>query len=292
VVGRRRVLDHPVDVVVPMSRRRLTALKRRRLDLLGFNADGTLLAVERGLRFLSGEQARGADGSFEPGGGRSRLEQTSLATLAFLSNGHSSADRGRNPGGTSVARAVGWMRERLFGGPGAATDPGRSSQEIGAAALALCEDYMLAYGWLSPAEAQARAGEIARLATRLREVLADGVRGAADEAPWGTWALDAAARAGVIQRAPDEGARFETWVARAAEDGVGSQATPLGALAVGTALLYEERGAAKPRFLAWSRSNAQALVDRLGPTGRVLDGDSVGDTALVLLALQVAWRTY
>ena len=68
--------------------------------------------------------------------------------------------------------------------------------------------------------------------------------------------------------------------------------SPLSVLSVGTALLFAERGAEKPRFLAWSRANALELAARLGPQGHVRIGDEVGDTALVLLGLQVAYRTY
>ena len=64
------------------------------------------------------------------------------------------------------------------------------------------------------------------------------------------------------------------------------------ALSAGTALLFSERGTQKPRFLEWSRSNAERLVTRLDPTGRARTGDAVGDTALILLALQVTYRTY
>ena len=68
------------------------------------------------------------------------------------------------------------------------------------------------------------------------------------------------------------------------------------ALVEGTALLFQERGARKPRFLDWSRTHAD---DLRGLAARLADGfepgqggNAVAETALVLLTLQVAYRTY
>ncbi len=276
-----RLNDHPVGVYVPISRRKHVPTKKNRLRLLGFNAQGTMRAVEKGLRFLATEQAR--DGSFVAGGGRTALEQTSLAMLAFLADGHCSRhakdDRRQGP---VVRRGIAWIRKQA---PGLAADaPG-----IGLATMALCEDYMLSYGWLSPAEAQRRATEIDGLVDRIRKVpvITEVV------APWRTWALDAAARAGVIESTRDERRLFTAWVQDASTaNGTLSATSAFGALAVSTALLYLERGADKPRFLDWSRAHAEELVGRLSPIGKAKRGDPVGETASILLALQVAYRTY
>ncbi len=45
-------------------------------------------------------------------------------------------------------------------------------------------------------------------------------------------------------------------------------------------------------FRTWNRAAADTLRRRLGPTGAVLRGDPIADTALTLLALQAAYRLY
>lgn len=291
-VGARPLLDYPVGVVKAMSHRRLATLKRRRLNLLGFDANGTLRAVARGLRYLASRQED--DGSMPSGGGRGRLEQTGLALLAFMADGHCSRDRRESAHGRTVARGVEWLRGQLFEGGRVARVADHPGDELGLATVVLCEDYMLSYGWLSPASAQQRVTEIAGLVTAIR---GRGPGGDAQvpptERPWTVWALDAASRAGVISAAAGDRARFDAWVeaAAAAESALGAR-SPLGILAVGTALLFEERGTEKPRFMAWGREHGEALVARLDRRGRARGGDPVGDTALVLLALQVAYRTY
>jgi hypothetical protein len=285
-VERGMALDHPLHVVVPMSRRRIETLKRRRLHLLGYNAHGTMRAVEKGLRYLRSEQRE--DGAFPPGGGRGALEQTALTMLAFLADGHCTHHAAGESSGRAVARGVGWLRQDLFGAAAPEIDA-RPADELGLPTIALCEDYMLSYGRLTPAEALVRGNEIAALVNRLRASPA----AAPVAAPWRTWAIDAAARAGVIRPTAEDRRAFSAWRMAAAEaNGTLSERDAFGALAVSTALLYTERAADKPRFLAWSRAHAGSLVDRLDPIGKARSGDPVGATAGVLLALQVAYRTY
>jgi hypothetical protein len=286
----RRPLDHPVGVVKPMTHRRLPALKRRRLNLLGFDANGTLNAVARGLRYLAGAQEK--DGSMPAGGGRGRVEQTSLALLAFMADGHCSRDKRQSVNGRVVARGVRWLRGTLFpNGNGGRFDE-RTANELSLATVVLCEDYMLSYGWLSPATTQERANEIARLTSAVRAREPESAM-AAVEGPWSVWALDAAARAGVIVPDLEDQQVFAAWVSDAvALETAPGVASPLSVLAVGTALLFEERGAEKPRFTAWGQAHGEALVARLDRSGKARTGDPVGDTALILLGLQVAYRTY
>ncbi|MDJ0523143.1 MAG: hypothetical protein QNJ90_13825 [Planctomycetota bacterium] len=279
-------LSHPVGVVVAMSRRTNDYLKRRRLDLLGFNAGGTLRAVDRGLRYLGHKQR--PDGSFPGTDERDAVEQTALTLLAFLGDGHTS--RGRKERDAVVQRGVAWLRGRLIERDAGGTARLRSDAVTSSiATVALCEDYMLSFGELSTKAAQRRAEEIALLSERASARLAT-VQG--DRRTWALWALDATARSGVVTVSPADRRSFETWVAGAAEleadTESGATANAMATLSQGTALLLSERGADKPRFMRWSRTHAEQLVALLDPTGRAREGD----TALILLALQVGYRTY
>lgn len=148
---------------------------------------------------------------------------------------------------------------------------------------------MLSYGWLSPDAAERRAREISELAVRLQDRAATP---AADpvEHPWAVWGLDAAARIGVVANTDTNLRAFRRWVESAS--GATPTVSAMSFLSVGTALLYAERGAEKPRFLQWSKANAKQLAAKLGRHGYVRSEDPIGDTALVLLGLQVAYRTY
>ena len=296
---RRGLFDQPVGVVAAAVRRTDPDLKRRRLDLLGFNADGTLRAVEKGLDYLAPRQAD--DGSWSGAASeRSDLEQTSIALLAFLGDGNGSRVPDTRKGRADVVgKGVRWLRDQLFNA--SSTDAERksyldahSAKVLGPATVALCEDYMLSYGWLAPAAAEVRAREIAQLAARLETVARTGSEtnraAQAVEQPWAVWGLDAATRVGVVANTDSNLRTFRAWVESAAS--ARPTLTAMSFLSVGTALLYEERGADKPRFLAWSKANAPELAARLGPGGYVRSEDPIGETALVLLGLQVAYRTY
>jgi len=279
-------LSHPVGVLVAMSRRTKPELKRRRLQLLGFNAKGTLKAVDRGLRFLGRQQT--TVGAFRAAGEPS-VDATALVLLAFLGNGHTSRGHGERDG--VVRKGVAWLRARLFDDahPDALTSARPAG--VGAATMALCEDYMLSYGDLPPRSAQHRARELAALAAAARERLK---HEKGDERTWDVWALDATARAGIVTTSALDEKVFQAWVATAsaAAPAAGSMAGSMASLRQGTALLFAERGASKPRFLDWSRANAEPLVRRLYPTGQARSGDPVRETATILLALQVSYRTY
>ncbi len=280
--------SHPIGVVVAMSRRTKPELKRRRLQLLGFNAQGTLKAVDRGLRFLGHQQT--PSGAFRAAG-KPSVEATSVVLLAYLGSGHTSRGPGARDG--VVRKGVAWLRGRLFPEPrgAGAAAPADDAGDLGAATVALCEDYMLSYGDLPPRAAERRAKELAGLASAARARLGheQGM-----ERTWDVWALDATARAGIVTASALDEQVFQAWV-RAAAAIPASSAAGEGTMATwrrGTALLFAERGARKPRFLDWSRANAARLVRRLRPTGEAREGDPVRETATILLALQVAYRTY
>ena len=297
---------HPVGVVVPMTRRRVDGLKRRRLRLLGFNESGTLAAVDKGLGFLAPRQDV-HDGSFPAADGRDASQQTALVLMAFLGEGHTS--QGRRERDQVVDRGVGFLRRQAFGDSSGAQAPvvGTSERQaprlkpLTASALApltiaLSEDYMLSYGALTLSEADRRAAEIGVLAGQVRTVLDPAhttARLDAGTRTWLLWALDATQRTGIVAPTPGERAAFRSWVAAATTgEELAASATVEDAIIAGTALLYVERGAEKPRFMSWSRDHLEQLVDRLDPRGGARSGDPVGDTARILLALQVAYRTY
>ena len=272
--------EHPLDVTVPMLRRKSAALKGRRLDLLGFDRDGTLGAVRRGLSVLALRQD--AETGLFAGTPEHVVHNTALATLAFLGEGSASA--GRTEPDRIVGRAIQALRARAQ--PGGA---GVAPADVGVVTVALAEDYMLSYGSLTPHAAAARAAEIRALADVARARLADG--GATADEAWLVWGLDAAQRSGVVAANANDRRRFDTWVAQADPQDAGP-ANAHEALEAGLALLYQERGARKPRFTAWSRAHGESLLQLLKPTGEARAGDPVSATATVVLALQVAYRAY
>ena len=165
-------------------------------------------------------------------------------------------------------------------------------EHIGPLGVALAEDYMLSYGSLTTGAVAQRRDEIERVAAEARRRLGADAQMDPLERTWLVWALDAAQRAGASASPIHDRAVFDGWVASTADPLAGDASIPEQALAVGSALLYAERGADKPGFKRWSRANAAKLLGRLKPTGEAREGDPVGDTALVLLALQVSYRTY
>lgn len=313
---------YPPMVSGPMQVRRRDALKRGRLQLLGFDADGTLKAVGRGLKALESRQA--ADGSFPAGGGRSALGQTALALLPFLGEGNGSRTEGRLSRGV-VAPGIGWVRQSLFGPD--AQDVSDSVADLGIALKALSEDFMLSYGRLRPVEAERRVQELTRLTERIVAAQDDAGRfpGADDDmrrAVWPMWGLEAAARTGSVLPPARVAERFRTWYGsrprtgtdevaaglllartlgdsfgraaadvatrRALSDGFESQDDAFVLAATGTGLLLHDARA----FKSWSRGLDDKLIRSLLQTGVAREGDPVGDTATLLLALQVAYRTY
>jgi hypothetical protein len=301
------------------------ALRRLRLDGLGLNADGTLAAVARGLDALARRQA--ADGSFGASGGRGVVGETALALLPFLGDGHGSASEG--PGHQVVARGVAFLRGRVFTEAGDLTSAARALPVVEAGVLlkTLSEDYMLSYGRLLPGAARRRAEELRVLAAHVADQQGPTGgfgAGAGDvgTAVWPMWGLDAVARTGVTLPPAVVATRFAGWYAREAprEDPRFAAAGLLLARDLGPDFETEARAAAdvvrRPElhgeidplfvatagaglllydaaaFRAWSAGLGERLLQLLGPNGVVHRGDVVGDTALVLLALQAAYRIY
>ncbi len=258
------------------------SFKRRRLAGLGRDSESTLDAVRRGLAYLATRQR--PDGHFASEGGRSEVEQTARALLPFLGEGTSSQDRGDASSKRVVRSGIGWLRQNAFASDGAVRTS-LDADSVDVALIALSEDYTLSYGRLPAAEAEDRAREIEALTRHIRDRDA-----AATEHVWAAWALDAAARTGVIEATAKESARFGSWVASASDEA--SDGTVGGELARGSALRYLERGAAKPRLRSWMDDTTDALIGRLLPNGQAKTSEKVGDTALVLLALQVAYRGF
>jgi hypothetical protein len=249
------------------------------LERLGFDADGTLAAVRDGLRALARHQQ--PDGSFAPSEGRTRVYATALATLPFLGDGH--ASRRRTEHAESVARAVAWMREHR----GDAATP----TERGVLAVSLAEDLMLSRGRLTPAEVAARRAELASLAAALD----GGTAPTADPASavWPSLARRALAMADVVPaNAAARPASLEpSWHVLATTDAT----DPASALFQGTAILLE--GPTAKGFQRWSGTTGRDLLARLGADGMAkADGRSEGSrvegTALVLLGLELVFRTY
>ncbi len=311
--------DHPRGVVGPMLDRIETARKRVRLEGLGLDADHTLETVHRGLAALRLRQRPG--GAFAGAGDRTDLGETALALLPFLGDGNGSrtgADQ------AVVATGVAWIRARLAAGEGELAKA--PAFELGIALKALSEDYMLSYGRLTPHEASTRATEIAALTGRVVGSQRDdgsfaGAENDLRRAIWPMWGLEAAARTGAVLPPASVAERFAAWfertdratpmddaasllltrqlgervraavrsrAARVAETGVSIDAEPFVLATTGAGLVREAPAA----FRAWSRDLDRRLARRLTSVGVVRDGDPVGDTALVLLALQAAYRTY
>jgi hypothetical protein len=276
-----RSFEHPAEVTVAMARRRQDFLKRRTLALLGFDADGTMRAVGRGLSWLAGEQQ--GDGAFAAPGDRDRLLRTSLALLPFLGEAYCSASPDDQRFGRVVQRGIARLRADTFEEDGRLRVDGTETESLGCLATALSEDYMLSFGRLTVAEAASRRVELTTLHARLA---AEGERAG----PWAHLGGDAVRRSGVLGISTEEDARFRAWTHRMASLAPGED--PWQVFLKGASLLRQERGASKPRFLAWSEEHAEALVARLLPDGRARGDDPLRDTAAVLLALQAAYRSY
>lgn len=318
--------DHPRPVALSMVIRRSDALKRRQLTRYGMDASGTLRVVKRGLDALEGR--RRADGSFPAGGGRSTIGQTALALLPFLADGESSrtGDRAERV----VAHGIAWLRGRVFGddlvGPRATVEGEVPIAELGMALRALSEDYMLSYGHLAPGEAARRATELGALARKVEDAQRpDGsFPGSADDvraAVWPMWGLEAVVRTGAVEAPEEVPLRFRRWyvasdrsdptfaaaglllhrelgedflpearrhATRLLLDADASEADPFLALMAGTGLLLHDAEA----FRAWNEELGERLLDALDARGMVRKGDEVGGTALHLLALQAAYRTF
>lgn len=201
--------DHPAGVALPMLVRRFPALRERRLALLGMDGARVRAQVQRQLALLGERQA--ADGSFVPPAGDLSLERaTALAALPFLAEG-AGAPRTTREIDDRARRAVEWLRDRLFDEEGRLLESSAAADATGPAALALCEMYMLSFGGLGPVEARERRGEIVALISDLRTRASV----AQPESVVDLWAVDAAARAGLVETTSEETRTLAAWRAGA-----------------------------------------------------------------------------
>jgi len=286
----------PADRLPSASRERITSFAvgsaramwvrtsdpMKRLIEARVGTPGTLERVQRGLGALAARQ--GPDGSFAArapagatAGSVASVRATATVLLAFLGDGSSSRE------GTHrdvVAKAIAWLRVHA---PGTADVADRSL-----ACLALAEDFMLANGSMTPAESRARSLELASLRTSIATAARSGAASPGTEAAdrWAELAVAAVARAGVGPAVPA--------MLRLQPSGdlpPAPAVDPRTAMLEGADLLRGGRGAA---FATWNRATARSLGSKLSGDGLVvLDGTAnLEETALVLLALQVAYRTY
>ena len=249
---------------------------------------GTLERVQRGLEALAARQ--GADGSFAPkaplGGGAGStgdVRTTATVLLAFLGDGSSSRSGTHRD---AVARGIAWLRSH------APTTTDLADRSL--ACLALAEDFMLASGSLTPAESRGRSTELASLrtdiatATRVASPKPDvPATPRADAAErWAELALGAISRAGVGPAVP-----ATLRVHPSGDLPLAPAVDPQTAMLEGADVLRGGRGDA---FVTWNRATAKTLGARLSGDGLVVrDGTAnLEETALILLSLQVAYRTY
>lgn len=270
---RTAVAEHPPAVAIPMLVRRLDGLRQARLERLGWDAAATARRVQRTLAWLRVSQDEDGALPADAGARASSAAVTALGMLPFLAEGrHSLASGAEAADGVWLARAADHVRRTLIvsdrGGLHVRPDAPRDA--LAPAALALAEDYMLAYGQLGVGEVRRRTAEI----RTLLDALPPG--GAHDAGPWHVWAADAAARAGIRPlRAGEVG--FPRWAAGVASP-MPAASTGLAALEGVTAGVWRRLsggGTDVPHPPAAGPASDQ-------PLARILD----------VLAWQAAYRTY
>ncbi|MGE0193266.1 MAG: hypothetical protein AB7T63_14620 [Planctomycetota bacterium] len=270
--ARTAVAEHPPAVAIPMLVRRLDGLRQARLERLGWDGAATARRVQRTLAWLRVNQDEDGALPADAAAALSSPAVTALGMLPFLAEGRHSLAAGADAADAAwLARAADHVRRTLLASDrnGLHVRQEAPRDALAPAALALAEDYMLAYGQLGVGEVRRRTAEI--------RALLDAVPAAADAtSPWRVWAADAAARAGIRPlRAGEVG--FPSWAA-----GV---ASPTPAASTGLAAL-EGITAGVWRRLAGNGTQAppqpQAVAVPDQPLARILD----------VLAWQAAYRTY
>ncbi len=259
------------------------SMKRRIEARVG--SEGSLDRVKAGLTALARLQNR--DGSFVDAEGRSSIRATATVLLAYLSDGHSSRGGEHRP---VVERGIGWVADHL--------DDHGASGDRALALFALAEDLILSSGFLTPAQAQVQRASLTPLAESVRSARNDARRAGTPGAPadldarWTELALVAASHAGLIGGT--------TVVATMTFDVgrmiPGNDAST--AMLDGTSLLKDPRwkDRREAAFTTWNTATARTLSSRLGADGLASGSGSAAAraelTALMLLALEVAYRTY
>ncbi len=235
-----------------------------------------LKQVQSSLRALALRQE--SNGSFPAGRAASRVRVTAAALLAFLGDGNTSR---RGDQRDVIEKGVQWLRNH-------ASDA-QDAEDRALVLSVFTEDFAFTSGDLQVAEATARKREIATLVAKIERSDA--------ASPWVGIALDGVARAGLRGRAKGE-TEGGGW-ARAYAAMPATSPEPRTAVVTGTALLLAKGDS----FLDWNRRVTGELKSRLSPDGlarsaRPSDpsvaavGDRVEETAWILLALEVPYRTY
>jgi len=280
------VLDMPVRPLMTFPRGSARAMWVRTNDSLKRAIDarvgspGALERVKSGLAALARVQA--SDGSFVDETGTASARATATVLLAFLGDGHSSFGGEHR---AVVERGIAWLSSHL---DGAEAKPGDRALGL----FALSEDLILSSGSMTPAQSRATRLPLVALAQSVADARASDRSGSPD-ARWADLALEAAARAGV---------RSVNAVAVAASIDVAS-IRPTDdvrtAMLDGSVLLKDPRVAKDrrgPAFTEWNAATMRLLGARLGADGMAKGTSSrserATETALVLLAFEVAYRTY
>jgi hypothetical protein len=256
---------------------------------------------------------------------------TGLALLPFLAEGRCSVGASGGPPDAVVSRGVAWLRGQKAADPAAgserATDLALGLLALSEDYMLAYGRFEPATASRRAGELAALAARLAALQAADGSFPGEGA-----SRLWPLLALDAVAHTGIVSGAQQSLTRLARWfdtLSRSA-DGVplGADGRPDAALAAGRMVAARGLGApaaaatgesanvllasaAAPdvspasltaglalyrghpaAFGAWNRTQAAAQAARLSPAGVVLRGDPVADTALVLLALQSAYRAY
>ena len=268
---------HPASVAIPMMIRTHPRLRERRMKVLGWDVGSTANQVERVLAVLASRQQD--DGSFGADGG-DPAETTAWAVLPFLAEGRSSVSDG--PRGT-VSRAIAYLRQHIA----ARTTP-RAQDWV--PAIALAEDYMLAYGALELSDARARRAELRQLAGNLQRAPLAGARLPFEQA----WAREALTRTGAVPHLAHWAGQYKRWIddvaAGLGAQRVGSSLSTASVLQTVTAHVLHTLGRRAPR-----RTSTTALLQQLRKLDASRKPDQAGSTrelAQALLAWQAPYRAY
>ena len=278
----RPIALYPRELGRAFGIRRNDSMKRLLDSRLG--ATGSLDRVKAGLAAFAHLPAE--DGAFVDADGQPSLRSTATVMLAFLGDGQSSRNGEHRD---VVERGIGWLFDR-------AGDARAPLGDRSLALFALSEDLILSGGSLTPAESRLRRVSMLSLAMAVRDEAREGRRAPAAgpdaaksaDARWTELALVAAARAGILESSTLAASvvLVDVGAIRAGDD-------VRTAMLDGTSLLKDRRGMA---FTAWNTATARTLSARLGAdglvTGTAAPRARAEETALVLLALQVAYRTY
>ncbi len=198
------VYEWPRGMALSLARRRSAVLKQGRLRALGYDSGPTLDGVERGLRYLASRQEE--NGNFPSSGGADVRASTAVALLPFLGDGHFSLAADDTRETRLVSSGLACLRTSVFDGAQLREDI--DDKVLRPVVIALSEDYMLGYGRLLVKDATVRGYQIRTLVAHLR---ADESLLGTEDAFWAHWALDAAARTGVVASLPDEEHGYATW---------------------------------------------------------------------------------